>query len=104
MYASTDKALAARMLRGDERAFREFFDAYFAPLFRFSLARLDGNDAAAEDVVQNAMTLAIRKLDTYRGEATLMTWLCTFCRHEISAWWRRESKQPSRPNLPRSEE
>jgi len=100
MNANQDKALAARMLKGDERAFGEFFDAYFAPLFRFSLSRLDGNDAAAEDVVQSAMTRAIAKLATYRGEATLMTWLCTFCRHEISAWWRSESRQPSRPNLP----
>src|SRR4051794_9873593 len=100
MKAVNDKALAARMVKGEERAFSEFFDGYFAPLFRFSLSRLDGNEAAAEDVVQSAMTKAIAKLATYRGEATLMTWLCTFCRHEISAWWRSESRQPSRPNLP----
>jgi RNA polymerase sigma-70 factor (ECF subfamily) len=100
MNASNDKVLAARMLAGEERAFSEFFDGYFAPLYRFSLSRLDGNDAAAEDVVQAAMAKAVAKLSTYRGEATLMTWLCTFCRHEISAWWRRESRQPSRPHLP----
>jgi len=100
MNASNDKALAARMLAGEERAFSEFFTAYFAPLYRFSLSRLDGDVAAAEDVVQNAMTRGVAKLATYRGEATLMTWLCTFCRHEISAWWRRQSREPSRPNLP----
>ena len=73
------------MLAGDERAFEEFFDGYFPALFRFALARVGGDEGAAEDVVQTAMTAAIRKLATFRGEAALFTWLCTFCRHEIAA-------------------
>jgi RNA polymerase sigma-70 factor (ECF subfamily) len=77
------------MLAGDERAFEEFFDGYFPALFRFALARVGGDEGAAEDVVQTAMTAAIRKLATFRGEAALFTWLCTFCRHEIAAWYRR---------------
>jgi len=77
------------MLAGDERAFEEFFDGYFPALFRFALARVGGDEGAAEDVVQTAMTVAIRKLATFRGEAALFTWLCTFCRHEIAAWYRR---------------
>ncbi len=35
------------------------------------------------------MCKAIAKLATYRGEAALFTWLCTFCRHEISAHYGR---------------
>jgi RNA polymerase sigma-70 factor (ECF subfamily) len=77
--------LVRRMLAGRERAFGEFFDGYFPGLFRFAVARLGGDEAAAEDVVQTVMTTAIRKIGTYRGEAALFTWLCTICRHEISA-------------------
>jgi RNA polymerase sigma-70 factor (ECF subfamily) len=94
MNASNDKVLAARMLAGEERAFSEFFDAYFGPLYRFAMSRLNGNGVAAEDAVQSAMSKAVTKLATYRGEATLLTWLCTFCRHEISTYWRGESRQP----------
>lgn len=58
----------------------------YPALFRFALARLDGQREAAEDVAQAALSRAIGKLDTYRGEASLLTWLCTFCRHEIFAY------------------
>ena len=95
-----DKALAAAMLRGDETAFEEYFASYFAPMYRFALGRVGGNADAAEDVVQIAMTKAVRKLSTYRGEAMLLTWLLTFCRHEISAYWREAKREPSTPMLP----
>ena len=91
---SDERDLTARMLNGDERAFSEFFDGYFPGLFRFATARLSGDEAAAEDVVQATLSAAIRKLATYRGEAALFTWLCTFCRHEIAAYYRRAQKAP----------
>ncbi len=79
-----DRRLADRMLAGDECAFEEFFEGHFPRLFRFALARLGGNTTIAEDVVQATLCRAVDKLHTYRAEATLFTWLCTFCRHEIS--------------------
>ena len=80
-----DRELARRMLAGDERAFEEFFDGHFPGLYRFALTRLDRDEDAAEEVAQAALCKAISKLATYRGEAALFTWLCTFCRHEICA-------------------
>jgi RNA polymerase sigma-70 factor (ECF subfamily) len=93
-----DRALAARMLAGHEAAFEEFFAAFFPPLFRFALARL--RDAtAAEEVVQAALGRALAKLATYRGEAALFTWLCTFCRHEIGAYRERQARRPAQVDL-----
>ena len=80
----TDLALARRMLGGDEAALNEFFAEFLPRLYRFALVRLSGNDDAAEEVVQATMAKAVLKLQTYRGEAALFTWLCTLCRHEIS--------------------
>ncbi|HET7293380.1 MAG TPA: sigma-70 family RNA polymerase sigma factor [Vicinamibacteria bacterium] len=80
-----DRALVRRMLAGQEAAFEEFFAAYFPALFRFASVRL--RDAvAAEEVVQAVLCRALTKLSSYRGEAALFTWLCTFCRNEISAY------------------
>jgi RNA polymerase sigma-70 factor (ECF subfamily) len=93
MAPSLDKVLVRRMLDGDERAFEEFFAASFTGLFRFALARLHGNEDAAEEVVQSTLCRAIAKLATYRGEAALFTWLCTFCRREISEYCRRHGRQ-----------
>jgi RNA polymerase sigma-70 factor, ECF subfamily len=78
------------MLNGEEEAFEDFFNSYFPALFRFSLTRLNHDSRAAEEVVQKALCKAISKLSTYRGEAALFTWLCTFCRHEISGYLKEE--------------
>jgi RNA polymerase sigma-70 factor, ECF subfamily len=88
----TDKTLVRRMVAGDERAFDEFFETYFSGLYRFALARLGGNADAAEEVVQATLCKALTKLSTYRGEAALFTWLCTFCRHEMSAHYARHQR------------
>jgi RNA polymerase sigma-70 factor, ECF subfamily len=77
------------MLGGDESAFEEFFDTAYPLLYRFTLVRLDFDRDAAGDVAQAAICKAIGKLGTFRGEATLLTWLCTFCRHELYAFHRR---------------
>jgi len=87
-----DKAVVGRLLRGDEAAFDEFFDTYFSRLYRFAVARLDNDPGAAEEVSQATLCKAIAKLATYRGEAALFTWLCTFCRHEISAHYGRHGR------------
>lgn len=42
----------------------------------YSLARrMLGNDADAEDVTQDVLLQVVRKLDTFRGEANISTWL-----------------------------
>src|SRR5688572_18629952 len=89
-----DRFLVARLLRDDENAFAEFFDANFAPLFRFALPRVDGDADAAEEVVQTALCRAVRKLATYRGEAALLTWLTTICRHEIATFFEKRKRVP----------
>lgn len=81
-----DTRLVRRLLDGDDAAFEKFFEATYPALYRFALARLDGQREAAEDVAQTTLFRAIGKLKTYRGEASLLTWLCTFCRHEIFAY------------------
>lgn len=87
----SDLALAKRLLAGDDAAFDEFFAAYFASLYRFALARL-GDDGAAEEIVQRVLIRALARLHTYRGEAALLTWLCTLCRREIAGWIEREGR------------
>ena len=99
MDRATDKALVERLLAGEERAFEEFFEAYFPRLYRFALARLDHNPDSAEEVVQATLTKVIVKLHTFRGEAALFSWLCTFCRHQISAFYRQRKRVPRSVDL-----
>ena len=80
------KSLVGRLLAGDEESFALFFNGNFPRLYRFALTRTDGDEDAAEEVVQKTLIAGMRRLHTFRGEATLFTWLCAICRHEISAW------------------
>jgi RNA polymerase sigma-70 factor (ECF subfamily) len=78
-----DLALTRQILGGDERAFRQLFDAFFPRLYRFALVRLRGDHDGANEVVQLTFCKAIERLDTYRGEAALYTWFCQICRNTL---------------------
>jgi RNA polymerase sigma-70 factor, ECF subfamily len=47
----------------------------YAPRVYSVARRMLGNDTDAEDVTQEVLLLVVRKLDTFRGEAGLTTWL-----------------------------
>ena len=85
------------MLDGDEDAFESFFNAVYPALYRFALTRLDGNSDVAADIAQAAICKAIAKLQTFRGEAALLTWVCVFCRHEIYAYTKQHAARPMVP-------
>lgn len=92
MKIHSDRQLVDKLLKGDQKAFAAFFNLYCPRLFNFARARLWNDDDLAEEVVQISLAKAVSKLNTYRAEAALYTWLCTFCRYEISNILLREGK------------
>jgi len=84
MKESADKKLAVRLINGDSQSFDVFFNTYFPRIYRFALSRLNYDHNLAEDTAQVVLCQAISKMSTYRGEAPLFSWLCTFSRYEIS--------------------
>ncbi len=92
-----ERALVHRILGGDEVAFDAFADRYMPILFRFARRRLHGDIELAWDVVQTTMCKAIPKLSTYRGEASLSTWLCACCRNEIASHFRKRRPERELP-------
>lgn len=95
----SDHHLVKRMLLGEEQAFEEFFGAYFPGLYRFVFLRVNRSEDAAEEIVQKALCKAVGKLSTYRGEAALFSWLCTFCRHEISRYMKENARYCPQPDF-----
>lgn len=87
-----DRKLVKRLLKGDERAFSQFFDENFSRLYRFALTRLSDDPESTREVVQTALSKALRKMHSYRGEAALFTWLCVICRNEMTDWMRRNAR------------
>ena len=87
-----DKRLVKQLLANDERAFDRFFSDNFARLYRFALTRLPDDPDGTREVVQIALTKAIAKLHTYRGESALFTWLCAITRNEMSDWLAKQGR------------
>jgi len=95
-----DRQLVRRMQAGEEAAFEDFFAANFQGLFRFALARVDGDRDLARDLAQAAISKGVERLDTWRGEAPLFSWLCAICRFELTAHFRRLGRRPHEVELP----
>lgn len=89
-----ERDLLDRMQAGEESAFEVFADRYIDGLYRFALRRLAGDREIARDLVQSTVCRVIEKLDSYRAEAPLSTWLCAVCKNEIAAHFRRLDRRP----------
>lgn len=94
-----DRQLVDRLRAGDEGEFRRFFEEYFERLYRFAMSRTRGDADLSEEAVQRALCRAVRRLEQYRGEAALFSWLAQICRNELAdlleARQRSASRAPS---------
>jgi RNA polymerase sigma-70 factor (ECF subfamily) len=89
-----DLRLVRRMLAGDTAAYESFAELYVQTLYRFTRNRLRDDGERTRDIVQTAITKALGRLDAYRGEAALLTWLCACCRNEVLMHFRSRRSAP----------
>ena len=71
---TADLELVRRCKRGDPTAFEELYQSHSARLYSL-LLRMAGSAQDAEDLLQDVFLQAHRKLDSFRGDSTLGTWL-----------------------------
>jgi RNA polymerase sigma-70 factor, ECF subfamily len=91
----TDETLAARARGGDTEAFRGLVERHSAALFRLAF-RLTGNEAVAEDVVQESLLKAYRGLRSFDGRARFGTWLFRIAVNTAGDQRRGRSRQEGR--------
>ena len=60
---------------GDRDAFRRLFDLYRDKVYTIALYHLNGDAAAAEDIVQNVFVKLFRTIAQFRRESEFATWL-----------------------------
>lgn len=71
---AADAALVERCRSGELGAFEELYRQHAPRLYNLAV-RMLGNGADAEDAVQDTFLVAHRRLDSFRGDAALGTWL-----------------------------
>lgn len=69
-----DRDVIARCKRGELGAFEELYQRHSNRLYSVAY-RMTGSAADADDLLQEIFLLVYRRLDTFRGEAALGTWL-----------------------------
>src|SRR5919112_4556907 len=74
--AATDPALITAYRNGDEQAAAELVRRHTKALARF-LYSLGADQDDLEDLVQETLFRAFRRIDTWRGAATFRSWLLT---------------------------
>jgi RNA polymerase sigma-70 factor (ECF subfamily) len=90
----TDLETARRIAAGDARVTETFVLTHYASLYRF-MRHLTGQVEDAEDLTQQAFIKAKQQIASYRGSATLRTWLFRVAFHEYSHWKRRHRRMLS---------
>ena len=87
-----DGELVEQVRAGNTEAFGELVDRHRGAVYRAALAAL-GNEAEAEDIAQEALVLAYRRIDQFRGDASVRTWMVSISwRLSLSRrrrlWWK----------------
>lgn len=86
-----DDALVTLVRAGQREAFRPIMQRYNQRLFRVARSVM-GDDAEAEDVLQESWLRAYRKLDDFRGDSALSTWLTSIVLNEARGRLRRRHR------------
>jgi RNA polymerase sigma-70 factor (ECF subfamily) len=89
----SDKELARLAADGDAAAFDEIYSRHRR--FVYSLAvRMTGNQADAEDLTQESFVLVLRRVGSFRGEASFTTWLYRLVINQVKMHFRYRSSRP----------
>ena len=69
-----DQELLARLQAGDERALADLADAYSSKIYQLAFRYLR-NKEDAEEITQDVLFKVYRKVDAFRGDAQLSSWI-----------------------------
>jgi RNA polymerase sigma-70 factor (ECF subfamily) len=80
--------LVAALLARDRKAAAEFVSRYTDRIYAYVFARLMPRTEQAEDLVQEVFLAAWERLQEYRGQASLESWLLGIARHKVEDHYR----------------
>ena len=79
---AAELVLVERCRRGELGAFEELYRAHAGRIYGLAV-RMLGNNADAEDLLQEIFLTAHRKLESFRGDSALGTWLYRLATNQI---------------------
>ena len=89
---ASDRDLLSAVARREPAAVRRLLDEVAPTVFGYLYARVGGDQPAAEDLLQETLFEAVRSAGSYRGDASLSTWLCAIARRRLARHYERERR------------
>ncbi len=86
-----DHSVVEQARLGDERAWRELYDAHADLVFRLAYRVVNDRDAAL-DVVQEAYVKASKSIDRFRGDSSFRSWIASIALNEARSWLRKRAR------------
>jgi len=83
-----DRELAQSLRQGEPHAFEALVGRHYDALYRF-LRHLTRHRETAEDLTQQTFLRAVRNIGSFRGEASLKSWLHRIAFREYTGWRRK---------------
>jgi RNA polymerase sigma-70 factor (ECF subfamily) len=92
---NAEELLVARAQRGDTQAFEALYRQHVGNVYGLCL-RMTGNASEAEDCTQEAFIQAWSRLDRFRGDASLGTWLHRIAVNAVLGRMRKSRREQDR--------
>jgi len=89
-----ERALIDAARRGDVGAFEALVRRHHHTLYRFALGIARGNEAAAADLLQEALVKAFLNIGRFEGRSSFSSWLWRIIRNEYTDEIRRSHGEP----------
>jgi RNA polymerase sigma-70 factor (ECF subfamily) len=77
---------------GEPAAVRRLLDEVAPVVYGYLYARVGGDQAGAEDLLQETLLEAVRSASGFRGDAALSTWLCAIARRRLARYFESERR------------
>jgi RNA polymerase sigma-70 factor, ECF subfamily len=87
-----ERELLAGAAAGDADAVGWLLDEVAPIVFGFLFARVGGDEAAAEDLLQETLLEAVRGAGAFRAESSASTWMCAIARRRLARYYESERK------------
>lgn len=94
--------LVQALKKGEELAVEYWFKKYRLTLKKIALTKLP-NSAVASEVVQETFINCLQTLNLFKGNSSLLTWMQSVMRHEISDYYRKRYAKKFIQTIPLSD-
>lgn len=88
----SDNQLATLAANGDQHAFEEIYRRHRTRVYSIAY-RMTRSRPDAEDLSQECFVTLLRKIGTFRGESSFVTWLCRLTTNHVLMHFRKHSRK-----------